>query len=467
MCSWLPVFIQDLFVVDAIGWIFASVFGFIGILAFIYSFSYMKKYTHLGEYYLAFVLLILSLIGLSFSRNLILIYIFWELVAFSTWRLVGFHREPEAVKIADKTFLIMFFGSCMMLLGFILLYFNFDTFDILEMRGLFIAGLAKPSVMTMVLIFLGIIAKSATIPLHTWLADAHPVAPSPMSAVLSGLVAKVGILGFVRIFVQTFGLTNNWILILAGISSITAAGAAMLENDMKRIIAYSTVSQLGYIFLGLGLMTNLGIISGLLYFMAHAIAKAGLFLCAGIVERSTGERDIRKLGGLIKSMPVTGVSFLFCTLSIMGIPPFFGFYPKLGTIMGLVEKGHFYIAILSIIIAIMTILYLMRIFNAVFLGTNEVSRASSPTTSSGRVYSANKVSRASSTTTSSGRVYSANKVSRASSPTTGSGRVYSANIEGTKLMLAVVIILATLSLQLGLFINIPLDFVQGAVNIIR
>ena len=424
MCNCLPVFIQDLFIVDAIGWIFASVFAFIGILALIYSFSYMKKYTHLGEYYLAFVLLILSLIGLSFSRNLILIYIFWELIAFSTWRLVGFHREPEVVKIADKTFLIMFFGSCMMLLGFVLLYLTFNTFDIIKMRELFLAGFAKPTAAAMIFIFLGIIAKSATIPLHTWLADAHPVAPSSISAVLSGLVAKVGILGFVRIFAQTFGWTNNWILVLAGISSIAAAGAAMVENDMKKIIAYSTVSQLGYIFLGLGLMTKLGIISGLLYFMAHAIAKAGLFLCAGVIEHSTGERDIRKLGGLMKSMPVTGTSFLFCALSVMGIPPFFGFYPKLGTIMGLVEKGHFYIAFLAIIIAIMTILYLMRIFNAIFLNSSD------------------KIG----TATSSGAIH---------------------RTEGTKLMLAIVIILAILSLQIGLFINIPLDFVNAAVNIIK
>lgn len=418
---------SDLFVVDAIGWIFASVFAFVGILTFFYSFSYMKKYTNLGEYYSVFILLILSLIGLSFSRNLLLIYTFWELIAFSTWRLVGFHREPEVVKIADKTFLIMFFGSCMMLLGFVLLYLTFNTFDILEMRRLSITGFAKPSSIAMILIFLGVIAKSATIPLHTWLADAHPVAPSPMSAVLSGLVAKVGILGFVRIFAQTFGWTNNWILILAGISSIVAAGAAMVENDMKKIIAYSTVSQLGYIFLGLVLMTQLGMISALVYFMAHAIAKAGLFLCAGIIERSTGERDIRKLGGLIKSMPVTGVSFIFCALSIMGIPPFFGFYPKLSTIMALVEKGHFYIAILAVVIAIMTIFYLTRIFSAIFLGTVPIM----------------------------------------DEVVDGDCSHKTVPIEGTKLMLAVVIILATLSLQMGLFINIPLDFVNAAVNIIR
>jgi len=326
------------------------------------------------------------------------------------------------VRIADKTFLIMFFGSSLMLLGFVmlheeLLHYGVNTFSILEMRGLRMAGFYTPSALAIILIFAGIIAKSATIPLHTWLADAHPVAPSPMSAVLSGLVAKVGILGFVRIFIQTFGLTGNWILILAGISSIVAAGGALVENDMKKIIAYSTVSQLGYIFLGIALITNIGIISGLLYFASHAIAKAGLFLCAGIVEQSTGEKDIRKLGGLMKSMPATGVSFLFCALSIMGIPPFFGFYPKLGTVMGLVESGHFYIAILAIIIAIMTILYLMRIFNAIFLGTS--TQEMLPVR------------------------------------------------EGTKLMVAIVIILAILSLQMGLFINIPLDFVNAAVNIIK
>ncbi|OIN98448.1 hypothetical protein AUJ67_08400 [Candidatus Desantisbacteria bacterium CG1_02_49_89] len=397
--------------VDATGWIFGSVFALIGVLSLIYSFSYMKKYANLAEYYGVFVMMILCLVGLSFSRNLLLIYMFWELIAFSTWRLVGFHREPGNLLIADKAFLVMFFGSCMMLLGFAQLYLEFKTFDIMLMRGL------KPSSSAMLFIFAGIIAKSATLPLHTWLADAHPVAPSPMSAVLSGLVAKVGILGFVRIFVQTFGWTGNWILILAGISSLAAAGAAMVENDMKRIIAYSTVSQLGYIFLGLGLMTEMGVTAGILYFMAHAVAKAGLFLCAGIVERATGERDIRRLGGLIKTMPVTGISFLFCALSIMGIPPFFGFYPKLGTIMGLVESGHLGMAFLAAAIAIMSVLYLTRIFSSIFLGSG--SRELAPAR------------------------------------------------EGTVLMLAVVVILAALSLQMGLFINVPLGFVNAAVAAIK
>lgn len=410
---------KGLFLMDGVGWLFACTFAFVGVLSLVYSFSYMKKYkTHIVEYYLVFILMIGSLIGLAFSGNLILMYIFWELIAFSTWRLVGFHREPRVVAIADKAFLMTFFGSCFMLLGFVMLNQEFGTLNLIQIRGLSMAGFASPSLMTMIFIFAGIIAKSATIPLHVWLADAHPVAPSPMSAVLSGLVAKVGILGFSRIFLQGLGFTGEWILIIAGISSLAAAGAAMVETDMKRIIAHSTVSQLGFIFLGLGLATKLGIVWGLLYFTAHAIAKAGLFLCAGIVEQKTGERDIRKMGGLIKSMPVTGVSFLLCSLSIMGIPPLIGFYPKLGIVMGLVESGHFYIAILSILIAIMTVFYLLRIFTAVFIGDNKQGSLSAK--------------------------------------------------EGSMTMVVVVLILAACSLGLGLFVNFPLGLVnEAAVSIIR
>jgi len=322
----------------------------------------MKRFAHQTEYYYMTILMVGSLMGIAFSRNLILLYIFWEIATLATWRLVGFHRGEKETAIANKTFLMIFAGSSFMLLGFIMIYADAHTFDFVSLKSYSVSNLV------LFLIFIGIISKAAVLPIHSWLPDAHTVAPSPMSALLSGIVVKIGLLAFVRIFCWTFNVNWGWILILAVISSIVAASAALLQKDMKRIIAYSTVSQIGYILLGFAVLSEIGLAAGLLYFMVHAIGKAGLFLCAGIVEQNCDERDITKLGGLMKAMPVTGTAFAFCALSIIGMPPFGGFFSKIMVISALVKEGNVWIAALAVFAAILTLLYLFRLFSAVFLG---------------------------------------------------------------------------------------------------
>ena len=156
--------------------------------------------------------------------------------------------------------------------------------------------------------------------------------------------------------------------VIAAVSALVSAGAAIGENDIKRIIAYSTVSQIGFIFLGLSVGSELAVAGGLMYILMHAISKAGLFLCAGIVEHNCETKDIRKMGGLVKSMPVTAVSFLLCAFSIMGVPPFGGFFSKYMVISGAVNAGHPWIAFVFLIGAVMTVIYLLRVFVKVFLG---------------------------------------------------------------------------------------------------
>jgi len=372
----------------------------------IYSLGYINQYPHQQEYYFILTLIIGSLIGLAFAGNLILIYIFWEIAAIGTWRLVGFYREPEPVKFANKAFIMTFFGASLMLLGFILIYGKYETFNLTELSDKPISGIALS------LIFLGIIAKSATLPLQTWLPDAYPAAPSSMSALLASTVDKIGLVVFARIFIQTGGISYPGILILAAISFLVAGGAALMETDMKRIIAYSTIAQMGAILIGLGLMEKMGVVAGLLLILTHALAKAGLFLGAGIVERSCGERDIRKLGGLIRTMPLTGVVFLVCCLSIIGIPPFIGFYSKFWLVSASVKTGHLWLAALIIVGSIFTLLYLLRLFNAVFLGETKFAPAR----------------------------------------------------EDNKLMVAPVVILGVLSLLLGLFITYTMGLVEPAAE---
>ncbi len=357
------------FLADGISLIFALVFSFIGIITLIYSLTYIKPYDNQKEYYFMTTLMISSLVGISFSANLILLYVFWEVAALSAWRLYGFFRGNKEVIFANKAFLLTFLGSSFMLLGFILIYQATGTLDLVVLRGQPISILAAS------FIILGIIAKSATLPVQVWMPDAYSGAPSPVCALSSALIAKIGVFAFVRIFLFTFTISWNWILWLAVISSLIGAGAALREKNIKRIVAYSTVSQLGFILLGFALFSKIGLLAGLLYFIIHAVAKAGLFLGVGVVEEQYKETGIDKLGGLMKTMPLTGIGFLFCSLSIMGFPPFGGFYAKLMVVLAMVKEGHFFIAALAVFAAILTMLYLFRLFNGIFLGQRTLGRA--------------------------------------------------------------------------------------------
>jgi NADH:ubiquinone oxidoreductase subunit 5 (subunit L)/multisubunit Na+/H+ antiporter MnhA subunit len=143
----------------------------------------------------------------------------------------------------------------------------------------------------------------------------------------------------------------------------------MVENDLKRILAYSTISQIGYIFLGFAMLDNQVALAGsIFYILAHGLAKAALFLCAGVIEHGTGTRDIRELGGLMKKMPVTAIVFFVSALSVIGIPPFAGFYSKFMVIAGTIQKGQFVLAAAAIFTAFMTLIYLLRAFNKIFMG---------------------------------------------------------------------------------------------------
>lgn len=347
-------------VADPLGVIFSLLFLFVGMVSLIYSFTYIKEYE--SEYYFMTTLLFGALVGVVFSLNLIFLYLFWEIAALGTWRLVGFYRGEKEVRMANKAFLFIFLGSSFMLLGFIFLYQKMGTLNLDTLRG------KEPVSFILLLILAGILAKSATLPLQIWVPHAYPTAPSSINAILSAMVDNLGIFAFLRIFYWTFNYSWVWLGWLVVISSLVAGGAAFIEKDTKRILAYSTISQLGFIFLGFTLLTKFGIVAGITYFVAHSIAKAGLFLGVGVVEENTGERNLKNLGGLMRRMPLTGVGFLFSSLSLVGIPPFFGFYPKFLLILGTVKSGSPWLASFLVLSAIFTLLYSFRLFNGIFLG---------------------------------------------------------------------------------------------------
>ncbi len=352
-------------IIDPLAIFMAIVSSFVGALIVIYSLGYVHNDDNQNEYYLMVLLFIGSMMGLVFSGNLVFMYLFWEVIAICCWRLIGFYREPDHVLKADKAFLVTFFGAVLMLLGFIQIYGSTSTFDLTLMRGTVIPGSA------VLLILFGMFSKSATVPLHTWLPDAG-VAPTTVTALLhAAVLVKIGVYAYARLFLYAFRLPEEWqqaIPVIVVVSSLVSAGAALVENDFKRILAYSTVSQIGYIFLGFSAATASGVSGSLLFILMHGLAKAGLFLCAGIVIHAVHTKDIREMGGLIRTMPVTAVAFLVCAFSVIGIPPFGGFFSKFLVIVGTVQAGHVWLAATALFTAVLTMFYLLRVFSLVFLG---------------------------------------------------------------------------------------------------
>lgn len=350
---------------DALAIFMAIASALVSAVIVLYSYGYMKEYEHQNEYYMMVSFFVGAMMGLVFSTNLIFIYIFWEMSSFCCWRLIGFYRKDLTALRANKAFIVTVLGALMMLVGFMGIYGNTGTFDLTQMHGVQVPDWC------VVLILFGVLSKSATFPLHNWLPDAG-VAPSPVTSLLhAAVLVKIGVYAYARLFCVTFTISEVFETIVPAIcaaSALISAGCAMKANDIKRVVAYSTVSQLAFILLGISCGNEIGLAGALMYIMAHSIAKGGLFLCCGIVEHSLNTKDMSKMGGLAKTMPITAFSFALCAFSVMGIPPFFGFFAKYLVIDGIITAGNPLIGLSFIAGAVMTVMYLMRLFAKVFLG---------------------------------------------------------------------------------------------------
>ena len=363
-----PLGLNFILVADGLAVFMAIVSSLISAIIIWYSFTYIIHYPHQDEYYAWVLLFVGSMMGLVYSQHLIYLYIFWELTAISSYRLIGFFRKESDLYKADKALLVTVGGALLMLTGFIWLYSISGSFELPVIKES-LAGKIPFGVVALILA--GILAKSAILPFHTWLLDAG-IAPSPVTALLhAAVLVKIGVFVFCRIFVANITLSNYWYFFigsLAALSTLVSAGMAFKEYDIKRIIAYSTVSQIGYILFGFTCMNLWGVSGALFYILTHGVAKAGLFLCAGIIEQNTHTKDIRKLGGLRKNMPWTAVSFLICAASVMGIPPLGGFFGKFMLFSAAFNSQQRWLVPFFLVGAFITMAYLIRLFNAVFMG---------------------------------------------------------------------------------------------------
>jgi len=348
------------FFLDRFGVFLSALFIFIGLMSFIYALATLKKKGHRLEFYITMLLIVASGIGVALSYNLLLIFICWEISTFALWRAIGFYREKEGLSAASFAFITNFIAASIMLVGLIMLYIDNGTFNIFEIQ--------QYNMVAVVLIMVGILAKSVTLPLHIWLVPAYKAIPSAIGGCLAGIAENLGAVLFLRLFTSSnfiappFFTAVAWIAI---VSSLLLGGAALLSNRLRSLLAYSTISQLGFILLGFAVGGTYGTIGGLIYILAHALAKSGLFFGVGIIEDMTGKDDLSSLCSVLKISPALGVLMALLAGSIVGFFPMLGFWAKLMVVIGAVAKST-YLGIGAIIAAVFTLLYNWRFYHELF-----------------------------------------------------------------------------------------------------
>ncbi len=365
----------------------------VSFLVHLFSIEYMKEDDGFIRYFTFLGLFTFSMIGIVIADNLLIIFMFWELVGFCSYLLIGhWYKKESAVKASKKAFLVNRIGDVGFMIGLAICWSQFQTFDIAQLKTEFsaLAPMSIPSVLLTVLgisLFTGAIGKSAQFPLQVWLPDAME-GPTPVSALIHA--ATMVAAGVYFVFRLYFMMSPDALTIIAIMGSITAfmgAVAAMTQHDIKKVLAFSTISQLGYMIMALGVGAKNGALF-LLY--THAFFKAGLFLAAGAIIHSLHKaihddkydvQDMRTMGGLRKTMPVTFMAYLICSLSLIGIPLFSGFLSKeiilIEVLQAALSRGGIYIgiSILAFLSVTLTAYYVSRqlllIFFDTYRGKNE------------------------------------------------------------------------------------------------
>jgi multicomponent Na+:H+ antiporter subunit D len=345
----------------------------VGFCVTLYSVNYMEHYEAKGAFYALLLVMLAGMNGLVLSTDLFTIYLFLEAAAISSYGLIAFGLKQDELEASLKYLLLSVVATAFILLGIVILFSLTGTLELAKI-GAGLAALAEPRAAGLVagLFLMGFGLKAAMVPFHAWLPDAHSSAPAPISAMLSGVLIKVlGVYALARILLTVFGITPELaqvLMIFGCLSILVGAFLALGQNDIKRMLAYSSVSQIGYIILGLGSGTAFGILGALFHILNHATAKSLLFLNAGALEHATGTRELDKMGGLARRMPVTAGTSVIGSLAISGVPPLNGFWSKLFILIGLLQAQFYIPALVAALAGILTLWYYLILQRRAFFG---------------------------------------------------------------------------------------------------
>jgi len=368
-------------VVDHLSVLMLLTVNLVALCCCIYSISYMEKYTDKWKYYALFMLMLAGMNGVIITGDIFNMYVFLEIAAIASYALVAFGCESEELEASFKYLVLGSVASAIILLSIALIYSYVSSLNLADI-SLTLSNMADVNKVYFIkfislLLIVGFGVKSALVPFHSWLPDAHPSAPAPISSMLSGVLIKtLGVYAMVRILFNIFGVEQkilSILVILGLLSMFVGVILALYQWDYKRLLAYHSISQVGYIILGIGLATPLGILGGLFHLMNHSVFKSLLFLTSGAIEYTLGTRDLRRMGELNKKMPFTIFSALVGSMSISGIPPFNGFWSKLIIIVACIQAKQYFAGFIATIVSFLTLSSFTKVLKYGFYGKSEVN----------------------------------------------------------------------------------------------
>ena len=362
------------FKVDQLTFFLGLFFSFVWFMAACYSLGYMSHEHKKGRYYAFFLMAEGGCMGTIFAGDLLGLFVFFEFMALTTYVLIA-HEEKPVTMFASAKYLYMTVGGGLAVFFGLLTMYHLTGSVTFTRPGL----ITEPSTLAtaaFIAFMIGFGLKAGLFPLHVWLPDAHPAAPSPVSAALSGVMVKTGIYGMIRVTYNIYSpeyiAGANWdkiMLVVIGITILLGSAMALLQDDLKRRLAYSTIAQIGYIALGVFLLSEQGLTGGLYHLFSHAFMKGLLFLCAGAIIVQTGIRNISQMKGIGLKMPLTMVFFTIASVTMVGIPPFNGFISKWQLALASLDAGQpIFVAILIVSSLLNAAYYFPIVITAFFPG---------------------------------------------------------------------------------------------------
>lgn len=364
------------FRVDSFGLLFALTASFLWIVTSVYSIGYMRGLNEHSQtrYYCFFALSLCATVGVAFSANLLTLYLFYEMLSFATYPLVTHHQNREARGAGRKYLFYILGGSIGLILPAIIIVYNLTgTLEFIPQGFLRNAASDNLTVLLLMFFIFGF-AKAGIMPMHSWL-PAAMVAPTPVSALLHAVaVVKVGAFCIVRIITCVFGTglisslnLDTVICVIASVTIILSSLVALTQDRLKSRLAFSTIGQLSYIVLGAALISKTGMTGAMLHIVMHAFGKITLFFCAGSIFVATGVKNISRMAGIGRQMPVTMAAFFIGSLSVIGLPPFGGFISKWYLLLGSMESDNFFMTGVILFSSLLNAAYFLPIvFHAFF-----------------------------------------------------------------------------------------------------
>lgn len=361
--------------VDQLSLLLALIVSFTTTLSTIYSIKYLENDDGTEKYYPLFMLLTGSMMGFVLTGDFFNMFVMLEIMTFAAISLVAFRTyKYQSIEAAFKYIVIGSIGSSLILLGTIVIYSRFHTLNIAQIGANLANHSYDPtSLFALAMLLAGYAVKAFLVPCHTWPPDAHMAAPSSVSMILSSVMSKTGVYAIIRILFTMYQAMDKpsmeYMLVFWGvITMVVGISMAIVQTDLKRMLAFSSVSQIGYIIVGVGLATPLGVTAGTYHIMNHVVFKSLLFLCAGAVYSRTHTTDLNEMSGLAKKMPYTTALFIVGTLSIGGIPPFNGFVSKWLIYQATFEAGYVPVTVIALLCSVLSLATLLKALQSVFFG---------------------------------------------------------------------------------------------------